>query len=310
MSHQKSNGHHHQGSSENLKVAFFLNLGFTLLEFAGGFWTNSIAILTDSVHDFGDSISLGLAWYFDRISYRDKTSRHSYGYRRFRLLGGLITGLMLLLGLAFVLYHAITRLLTPAEVHVPGMIALAVIGVLFNGAAVLRLRRGTSLTEKLVSWHLLEDALGWIAVLLGAGVMAIWHLPVIDPILSIGISLFVLWNVVQNLKKVFAVLLQTAPENFDADAFEQDVLKIPGVSSVHHVHSWSIDGESHVLSAHLVLADPETDPAAVKSKVRSLLEGGPFEHITLEVELAGDACPQREAEGAQSELSGGESDRL
>jgi cobalt-zinc-cadmium efflux system protein len=306
MSHQSHGEYHHHRSSENLKVAFFLNLGFTLLEVAGGFWTNSIAILTDSVHDFGDSISLGLACYFDRLSYRKRSARHTYGYRRFRIFGGLITGLTLLLGLAFVLYHAIPRLMHPAEVQVPGMMVLAVIGVFFNGAAVLRVRRGSSLTEKLVSWHLLEDALGWIAVLIGAGIMAIWNVPVVDPLLSIGISLLVFWNVGKNLKKVFAVLLQSAPDDFDVDDFGRRVRRIAGVESIHHVHSWSIDGESHVLSAHLVLADASVDPAEVKAKVRELLSADLFEHVTLEVEVAGEACPQREREEAGSELSEGE----
>lgn len=300
MSHLPGEDHKHQhGSADNLKTAFLLNFGFTVLEIVGGIWTNSIAILTDSVHDLGDSISLGLAWYFERLSHRAGDSRQTYGYQRFRLLGGLITGLMLLAGLGFVLYHAITRLAEPADVNVPGMIALAVIGVLFNGAAVLRLKKGTSLTERLVSWHLIEDALGWIAVLVGAGLMAIWDLPFIDPLLSIGISLFVLWNVIGNLKKVFGVMLQTAPEGFDVDEFTRQALSIPGIDSVHHLHSWSIDGESHVLSAHLILKDTVVDPAAVnevKTRVRALLDPELFEHVTLEVEFAAESCPQRERE--------------
>ncbi len=107
-----TDGHNHN-SSGNLKVAFFLNVGFTILEIIGGFWTNSIAILTDAIHDLADSISLGLAWYFDKISTRERTAQHTYGYRRFRLLGGMITGVMLLAGLGFVLYHAIGRLADP-----------------------------------------------------------------------------------------------------------------------------------------------------------------------------------------------------
>src|SRR5690606_34449558 len=110
-----------------------------------------------------------------------------------------------------------------------GMMALAVVGILFNGAAVLRVRKGTSMTEKMVSWHLIEDMLGWIAVLIGAGVMAIWDLPVIDPLLSIGISLFVLWNVGRNLRKVAKVFLQETPDSFDAEGFGKSVESIPGV---------------------------------------------------------------------------------
>lgn len=286
--------HPHHGSDENLKLAFFLNLGFTLLEIAGGFWTNSIAILTDAVHDLGDSISLGLAWYFEKLSHRGRTARHTYGYRRFRLLGGLITGLMLLAGLGFVLYHAVGRLSDPQEVRVPGMLVLAVLGVAFNGAAVLRLKRGSSLTEKLVSWHLIEDTLGWVAVLIGAGIMMIWEVPIVDPILSIGISLIVLWNVGRNLRKVLSVLLQTAPEGFDTDEFERRALEIDGVESLHHIHCWSIDGESHVLSAHLVLTRGAKSIAVIKEQVRDLIDPHQFEHVTLETESPDDDCPQDE----------------
>ena len=155
------------------------------------------------------------------------------------------------------------------------------------------MKSGTSLTEKIVSWHLLEDLLGWVAVLVGAGIIAIWNLPIVDPILSIGISLIVLWNVGRNLRKVISVLLQTAPDEFDVEQFEKDAMKIAGVESLHHIHSWSIDGESHVLSAHLVISDEVTDIAEVKRKVRELIDGEAFEHITLEVEKQSDECSQR-----------------
>lgn len=296
MSGHHSHHHPHGGSSANLKVAFLLNLGFTAIEIAGGLWTNSIAILTDSVHDLGDSISLGLAWYFDRMSQRGRTPRHTYGYGRYRLLGGLITGMMLLAGLGFVLYHAIQRLGDPEPVRAPGMLLLAVVGIAFNGAAALRIRRGSSLTEKLVSWHLIEDTLGWIAVLLGAAAMMVWDLPIIDPLLSIGIALFVLWNVGRNLAKVFAVILQRAPEEFDAADFERRVLAVGGIASLHHLHSWSIDGERHVLSAHLVLAGRDVDAAAIKGRVRALIDPKTFAHTTIETELPGEECPNADTD--------------
>lgn len=290
MGHDHS--HDHQ-SSGNLKVAFFLNLTFTVLEIIGGIWTNSVAIITDAVHDLGDSLSLGLAWYFEKLSERTRTPRHTYGFRRYRLLGGLVTGIVLLFGLGFVLTHAIARLANPEPVHAEGMMAFAVVGILFNGAAVLRVRKGTSLTEKIVSWHLIEDTLGWIAVLIGAAIMAVWDLPIIDPILSILISIVILWNVGRNLKKVFAVFLQVSPEGFDNAAFEEKALSIEGVDSIHHVHSWSIDGEHHVLSAHVVVDDAGLDPVRVKNEIRDLLRAHDFEHITIEVEMPGDECDQR-----------------
>jgi len=295
--HQHS--HDHQ-SEDNLRVAFFLNFGFTLLEIAGGIFTNSIAILTDAVHDMGDSISLGLAWYFERVSHREHTPFYTYGYRRFRLLGGLITGITLLGGLGFVLYHAIGRLAAPEEVHVPGMLGLAVLGILFNGAAVLRMKTGKSLTEKLVSWHLMEDMLGWVAVLVGASIIGIWNLKIIDPILSIGISLFVLSHVGRNLMRVTDVILQKAPSDFDVADFEKKVCAMEEIESVHHVHCWSIDGESHVLSVHLVLHDSVDDPASVKAKVRALLDQEHFEHITLETETPAEAA--RELQSGTSQV--------
>ena len=207
--HGDDRAHNHQhGSSGNLKVAFLLNLAFTIIEIIGGLWTNSIAILTDAVHDLGDTLSLGSAWYFDRISKRGRSDHNTYGYRRYSLLGGLITAAVLVGGLSVGLWQAFGRLFSPQPVNAQGMIILAVIGVAFNGVAVLRVRKGSSLTERVVSWHLLEDTLGWCAVLIGAGVMAIWDLPIIDPLLSIGISLFVLWNVMRTLRKFLGIFLQ------------------------------------------------------------------------------------------------------
>lgn len=284
---------HSPDSAGNLKVAFFLNLGFTIIEIIGGLWTNSIAILTDALHDAGDTASLGLAWYFDKLSDKKRNNHHTYGYKRFRLLGGLITGVVLIAGFGVILWQAAGRLLSPEPVHAPGMMALAVVGIIVNGAAVLRVKKGSSLTEKVVSWHLLEDTLGWAAVLIGAGIMAVWDLPIIDPILSIGISIFVLWNVGRNLKHVINVFLQTTPDSFDLEKFQTSVTEIPKVLSNHHTHGWSLDGETHVLSTHLVM-DRNSNRDEIlhaKKQVRDLLNELEFEHLTIEVELENEDCP-------------------
>lgn len=276
----------------NLKIAFFLNFIFTIIEIIGGLWTNSIAILTDAIHDAGDTVSLGLAWYFEKVSKRDRTPQHTFGFTRYRLLGGLITGIVLVGGLSFVLWHSVGRLFAPQEVDAPGMMVLAVVGILFNGAAVLRVRKGSSLTEKIVSWHLLEDVLGWVAVLLGAAIMSIWDLPIIDPILSILIALFVLWNVLKSLKDVAEVFLQMTPGSFNSEKFEQSVRAIKGVSDTHHLHVWSLDGEHHVLSAHVVMAEAvgREEILEVKARIRDLLDPADFSHLTIEFELPGEPC--------------------
>lgn len=292
MSSGHSHGAHSHGSTGNLKSAFFLNLTFTIIEIFGGLWTNSIAILSDAVHDLGDSLSLGLAWYFDRLSRREGNAKNTYGYRRYSLLGGLITAVVLIAGLAFILWHAVGRLFSPEPVNAPGMMMLAVVGVVFNGAAVLKVKKGSSLTEQVVSWHLLEDTLGWVAVLVGAGIMSVWDIPIIDPILSIGISLFVLWNVIRNLRQFFTVFLQRTPKEFDVNQFERTVLALPKVTSVHHTHSWSIDGERHVLTTHLVMqkdAD-RNEIIETKNQVRDMLDKKTFEHVTVDIELEGEIC--------------------
>jgi cation diffusion facilitator family transporter len=286
--------HHHDTlASRNLKFAFFLNLAFTVLEIAGGFWTNSIAILSDALHDAGDCFSLGLAWYLQTVSTRRPDAKFTYGYRRFSTLGALVTGLFLIAGLGFLGYQAVQRLRQPAEVRVPGMLALAVVGIVFNGLAAWRLRHGHSLSEQVASWHLVEDTLGWAAVLVGSVVMLVWDLPIIDPLLSLLISVFIVWNVFRNLKKVALVFLQSAPAGFDLAAVGRQLASIPGVIGSHHTHTWTLDGESHVFSTHLVLREGSSreEIVATQRRVHELLAQQHFAHVTVEIELQGETCP-------------------
>ena len=287
--------HNHSEGAKNLGAAFLLNLTFTVFEIAGGLLTNSVAILSDAVHDAGDSISLGLAWYLHRIASRQSDTNFTYGYRRFSALGALITGVLLVAGLGFVLLNAIPRLVNPEHVHGAGMMGMAVVGIVFNGAAALRLRGGSSLNERLASWHLLEDVLGWAAVLVGSVFVLVWNLPIVDPILSIFISAFVLWNVGKNLRKVAAVFLQRVPDGFDTAQFVRRVLELPQVKDVHHTHVWTLDGEHHVLTTHLVVDRAATREAVadIKCKVTGFLAGEAFDHVTIDVEMEGEACASK-----------------
>jgi cobalt-zinc-cadmium efflux system protein len=292
MPHSHHDHGHDHGSARNLGVAFLLNLVFIFVEVAGGLWTNSIAILSDALHDAGDAFSLGLAWYLHRLSHKRPDAQFTYGYRRLSSVGALVTGLVLIAGLIVIGWNALQRLQQPAELKVPGMLGIAVVGIVLNGAAAWMLHGGRSLTEKVVSWHLLEDTLGWAAVLVGSAVMLVWHAPIIDPILALLISAFVLWNVFRNLKKVVLVFLQTAPHGFDAAAFERKLAGLPGVVGSHHTHTWTLDGESHVFSTHLVMHRDSTrdEIVAVKRRVHELLREEDFAHITVEVELEGELC--------------------
>lgn len=292
---------HHHAAGRSLQIAFLLNLVFSLLELAGGLWTNSISILTDTLHDGADCFSLGLAWYLQRLSTRRPDAKFTYGYRRFSTLGALMTGVVLTVGLIFIGWNAVLRLRHPEPVEAGGMLGIAILGIILNGAAAWRLRHGHSLNEKVASWHLLEDTLGWFAVLIGSVVMMIADVPIIDPILALLIAVFVLWNVIKNLRKVALVFLQSAPPGFDPDAFNREVASLPGVVSAHHTHTWTLDGESHVFSTHLVM-DRSSDREAIiaaKRRMHRLLRDQQFAHITIEVELEGERCTDEPEETSQ-----------
>ena len=289
MSHDH---HHHDHAAGNLLAAFLLNLAFTGIEIAGGYWTNSVAILSDAVHDSGDCLALGLAWYLQRLALKAADTRFTYGYRRWSSLGALITGVVLIAGLSFIVWEGVERIRAPQPVKAPGVVVLAIVGVLFNGLAAWRLSHGHSLNEQMARWHLLEDTFGWVAVLVGGVAMTIWDVPILDPLFALLIAAVVLWNVFWNLKKIGHIFLQGAPHGFDPTAFERQLAELPKVVSSHHTNTWTLDGERHVFSTHLVLAPDTTreEIVGIKSRIHEMLREHHFEHITLDVELVGERC--------------------
>lgn len=284
--------HHHNPSGKNLKLAFFLNLGFTIFEIIGGFYVNSVAIISDAVHDLGDSLSLGTAWYLQKKSHQGKDSRFSFGYKRFSLLGALINSLVLIGGSIFVIYQAVLRIIEPEASDAQGMIIFAIVGVAVNGFAAYKLSGGTSMNEKVVSWHLLEDVLGWIAVLIVALVLLFWDNPYLDPALSLLITAYILWNVWKRLKETLFIFLQGVPADIKLDEIEERILEIKNVASVHHVHVWSLEGEHHVFTAHVKLENIQLfqELLDVKTRIKSILKEYPFNHYTIETELDRESC--------------------
>lgn len=290
-------GHFHGHSNDysntkNLRSAFFINLAFTIIEIFGGFYTNSVAIFSDALHDLGDSFSLGIAWYFQRISNKDSTKRFTYGFKRYSVMGAFVNAIVLLVGMIIVLNQTIPRLINPQPSDAPGMILLAVIGIVVNGLAVLKLKQGSSLNERVVMLHLLEDVLGWVAVLIGAIIMYFYDLPIIDPLLSLGIAVYVLINVFKNLRSVMKVILQGVPEDIDTTAISKVFKNSYYVSDFHDLHIWSLDGEFNVLSVHLVVESsfPLSELSQLKSELREELEHHNVHHATLEIDLEGVHC--------------------
>lgn len=286
--------HRHAPSDEahDLRLAFALNLAFTLLEIVGGLYTNSVAILSDALHDFGDSVSLGVAWFLSAYAQRGRDHAYTYGYRRFSLLSAAISGLVLLAGSLYVLGEAVPRLLSPEHSNAGGMIVMALIGIAVNGAAALRLRGGDSLNVQTVAWHLLEDVLGWAAVLIVGITLRVADVHILDPILSILITSYVLYNVVRNLRRTLSVFLQSVPEHVQMDDVILAIEGVDKVQSSHHVHIWSLDGADHVLTAHVVVGkDTDADDIiCVKNDIRDLAGQMNLEFTTIEVEFPQEDC--------------------
>ncbi len=294
MPHIHTHDHDHSQhlTHKNLTLAFWINTGFAVLELFGGLYTNSVAILSDALHDFGDSLSLGLAYYFQKKSLRKRDESFSYGYKRFSLLGAFVNSLVLIVGSLFILQESFHRFFEPVSPNARGMLVLAIIGVVANLVAMLRLKTGSTVNERVVSLHFLEDVLGWVAVLIGSIVMMFKSLPWLDPVLSIGITAFVLFNVYKNLRQAFRIILQGTPDNVNVDEVRTKLINLPGIKGIHDVHIWSMDGQYNIMTLHLVVdATLRTaDLENVKKEIRHQLEHLNIQHLTIETELEGQNC--------------------
>ncbi len=235
--------------------AAFLNIAFTVLEIVGGLWTNSLAILSDALHDFGDSVALIASWLFEREAKRSPDTSRTFGYQRLSLFSALFSASILVAGSLVIILQAIPRLMNPELVNATGMVGIAVIGITFNGLGFFLLKKGESLNEKVLSWHLLEDVLGWVGILVGGVIIYIWKFYLLDPILTIGLTAFILYNVTKNLKEAVNILLQGVPKHINLEAVKKDVTAIKGVLDIHDIHIWSLEGETDILTAHIVLDD-------------------------------------------------------
>ncbi len=285
--------HHHENKSgKNLKIAFFLNLGFTVFEIIGGFYVNSVAIISDAIHDLGDSLSLGTAWYLDSKSKQKADKIFSFGYTRFSLLGALINSIVLIIGSIYVIYEAVGRILSPEQSDAQGMMLFALFGIAINGYAAWKMSGGKSLNEKVISWHLLEDVLGWVAIFIVAVVLQFKDIPYLDPALSLFITAYILFNVFIRLKETLFLFLQGVPKHIDLAQLETNLLAIPQVQSLHHTHIWSLEGENNVFTTHVKLQNIShlSDMIKVKEAIKQVISSYNFTHYTIETELADEHC--------------------
>ena len=278
-------------TERNILIAFILNFAFSVFEFIGGIFTGSVAILSDAVHDIGDAASIGISYFLERKSKRKPDENYTYGYARYSVTGSVITTLILLFGSVTVIYNAVGRIINPIEINYSGMIIFAVIGVAVNVCAAFFTREAGSMNQKAVNLHMLEDALGWIVVLIGAVVMRFTDFYIIDPIMSIGVAIFILVNAVRNLKEALDLFLEKTPHGISISEIKEHIEKIDGVKEIHHIHIWSMDGQNNFATMHVVT---DGDSHEVKHLVREELKEHGISHATLELESTDEHCHEKE----------------
>ena len=277
-------------TEKNILIAFILNAFFSIFEFFGGLFTNSVAILSDSIHDLGDAISIGISYFMEKKSKKQANNKYTYGYIRYSVLGGVITTTILLVGSVLVIIGAIKRLFNPVEVNYSGMIIFAIVGVILNSVAAFVTKEGDSINQKSVNLHMLEDVLGWIIVLIGAIIMNFTDIKILDSIMCIIVSLFILINALKNLKKALDLFLEKTPNDIDIDVLKQHLLEIKNVDDIHHIHVWSIDGYNTLATMHIV--SKEKDISKIKTEIRKELLEFNICHSILETEE--EACDDKE----------------
>lgn len=274
-------------SEKNILIAFLLNLGFSIFELVGGIITGSVAILSDALHDIGDATGIGIAYFLERKSKRQPDESYTYGYLRFSVAGGFVTTVILFIGSILVIYNAVRRLINPTEINYDGMIIFAVIGVIVNFIAARFTTHGESVNQKAVNLHMLEDVFSWIVVLIGAVFMRLTDIAVLDPIMSMGVAVFILINAVKNLKSIFDLFLEKTPDGISVSEIKSHITAIEGIADVHHIHIRSIDGINNYATMHVV-----TDEAGytIKDKIRQELRGHGIGHVTIELEKTHEHC--------------------
>ena len=274
--------HHHKEAGENLAFVFFMNLAFNIIVIAGGLATNSMAILSDCIHDLADTISIALAWFLERIAQKESSDKYSYGYQRFSILGAVIISVFVIIMALVILNEAIPRLFAPEEVDASGMLIIALIGIVFKSLSVYRLHRGETFNEKAILFHQLGDVFEWIAILVLSLVLMFWDgAPYLDPFVSIGIALWLLFNLGRNLIKSTQVLLQKTPDYFDVDEFRQSIENIEGVNAIDDFHIWSLDGIDSVMTLK-VDVDFGKDVGEIKKEIYAISKKYHVVDITIE----------------------------
>lgn len=264
-------------------LAFFLNLTYAIVEFIAGGVFGSSAVLADSVHDLGDAIAIGISAFLESISNREEDSHYTLGYKRFSLLGAMVTAVILMTGSVLVILENITKIFHPQPVNDEGILWLGIIAVSINVLASLVIRKGQTKNESILSLHFLEDTLGWVPVILMAIVLRFTDWYILDPLLSLVISFFILSKALPRFWSTLKIFLDAVPEGVDIQKIKTDLAELDHVASINQLNLWTMDGLEKNAIVHVCLKEME-HMETCKESIRIFLKNCGFQNITIEVD--------------------------
>lgn len=276
---------------ENIKIAFLLNLAFSIVEAIGGILTNSISIISDSLHNLGDSITIGINYIFEKKSKKLPNKEYSYGYLRYTMLGSLIASFILLVGSVVIIYNVVPRLIKPLSVNYDAMIIFGIFGLLINLYATIKIMRSKE-KDKKINTHMIEDTVIWLFILTGSICIKVFDLVIIDPILSLLIAVYILYQVYKYMKNIYNIFMEKVPKNVKIDEIKKNIESNENIDNVHHIHIWSMDGVNNYMTAHIHLNKVLNEEEIINTKndVKTKLKEDKINHITLEVEYFNEKC--------------------
>lgn len=279
-------------SEKNILIAFLLNLSFSIFEIIGGIFTNSVAILSDSIHDFADALSIGISYFLEKKSKRKPDKDYTFGYARYSILGAFITATILVTGSILVIIEGIKRIINPIDINYDGMIIFAIIGLVVNFLATYFTRDGKSINQKTVNLHMLEDVLGWAVVLIGSIIIKLTKITMIDSIMSILVAIFIFIHAMKHLKEILDLFLEKTPSNIPINKIQEEMKELEEVIDIHHIHLWSIDGNNNYLTMHVV--NKADNNVELKKKIREKMLNLGISHVTIELEDEKENCECKE----------------
>ena len=265
--------------SSNIRVAFLLNLSFALIELIGGYITNSSAIISDAIHDFGDSLSLGSSLLFEKYSSLDSNDRYNFGYHRLSLIGAIINVIVLSIGVVFIFINAINSLINYQQVNSEGMLVLVVLGIFVNGVSVFRMKDGKNILDHSVIIHLIEDLLGWVIIFIGAIVIYFTDYYFIDPILAFIILGINIRNIYKCIKDIISIIMNENPDLNLYNKIKLDILAIEDIISLDKIQLWSIDGDQHLLNIRVSVSKDNN----ILNKIKDIIKDTKIIDSTIEI---------------------------